>query len=66
MNRMKEKSVIHHPKHDRPRKQLTLRLPFDVHLELKIRAAKEGRSMGELIERLIRQWLEGRVGGKRT
>ena len=42
-------------------KQLTIRLPADVHRALKVRVAEEGRNMGELVEGLVRQWL---VGGK--
>jgi len=42
-----------------PRKQLTIRLPADVHRALKIRVAEEGRNMAELIERLIREYLVG-------
>jgi plasmid stability protein len=44
-------------------KQLTIRLPADVHRALKVRVAEEGRNMGELIEGLVRQYL---VGGKRA
>ena len=44
-------------------KQLTIRLPADVHRALKIRVAEEGRNMGELVEGLVRQWL---VGGKKA
>ena len=43
-------------------KQLTIRLPADVHRALKVRVAEEGRNMGELVEGLVRQWL---VGGKK-
>jgi len=42
-----------------PRKQLTIRLPVDVHRALKIRVAEEGRNMAELIERLVREYLVG-------
>jgi plasmid stability protein len=45
------------------RKQLTVRLPEEVHRALKIRGAEEGRNMGELVERLVRQYL---VKEKRT
>jgi len=38
-------------------KQLTIRLPVDVHRALKVRVAEEGRNMGELVEGLVRQWL---------
>jgi len=44
-------------------KQLTIRLPADVHRALKVRVAEEGRNMGELVEGLVRQWL---VGGKKA
>ena len=41
-------------------KQLTIRIPQDVHRALKIRVAEEGRNMGELIEGLVRQYLVGK------
>jgi plasmid stability protein len=44
-------------------KQLTIRIPLEVHRALKIRAAEEGRAVAVIIESLARQYL---VGGKRT
>jgi predicted HicB family RNase H-like nuclease len=44
-------------------KQLTVRVPPDVHRALRIRAAEEGRSCAIIIEGLVRQYL---VGGKRA
>ena len=44
-------------------KQLTIRLPENVHRALKVRVAEEGRNMGDLIEGLVRQYL---VGGKKA
>lgn len=41
-------------------KQLTIRLPADVHKALKIQVAEEGRSMGELVEGLVRRYLVGK------
>ena len=38
-------------------KQLTIRLPEDVHRALKVRVAEEGRNMGELVEGLVRRYL---------
>jgi hypothetical protein len=51
---------------DVPIKQLTLRLPADLHRELKIRVAEDEDSMGGVIERLIREYLAkaSRAGGK--
>jgi hypothetical protein len=40
-----------------PIKQLTLRLPADLHRALKIRVAEDEVSMGEVIEGLIREYL---------
>jgi plasmid stability protein len=41
-------------------KQLTIRLPADVHKALKIRVAEEDKNMGELVESLIRRYLVGK------
>jgi len=38
-------------------KQLTLRIPEDLHRKLKIAAAEEGRSMGEIAEDLFREYV---------
>ena len=38
-------------------KMMTVRVPPEVHRALKIRAAEEGRSMAETIERLIREYV---------
>jgi len=38
-------------------KQLTVRLPVDVHRALKVRVAEQGGNMGGLAAELIRQWL---------
>lgn len=38
-------------------RQMTVRLPPDVHRALKIYAAQDGRSMAEIIEELVRQRL---------
>ena len=43
-------------------KQITVRVPPEVHRALKIRAAEEGRSCAVIVEGLVRQYL---VGGKR-
>jgi len=40
-----------------PWKQLTLRIPPDVHRALKIHVAETGGGMSELVEGLIRQYL---------
>jgi predicted HicB family RNase H-like nuclease len=44
-------------------KQLTIRIPEEVHRALKIRVAEEGGSMAEVIEKLVREYL---VKGKRS
>jgi len=38
-------------------RQMTVRLPLDVHRALKIYAAEDGRSMAEIIEELVRKRL---------
>ena len=42
-------------------KQLTVRFPVDVHRALKVRVAEDGRSMGEVMEGLARQYVNGKV-----
>jgi len=48
-------------KHDNlPRvawKQMTIRVPAEVHTALKVRAAEDRKSMGEIIEGLVRAYL---------
>lgn len=39
-------------------KQLTLRLPEELHREFKLSAIKEGRTMGDTAIRLIREYLK--------
>ena len=68
----KRRTVTHRAKRDKegdtmkkPKaawKQLTVRLPEDVHRALKVRVAEEGRNMGEVIEGLVRLYLV--KGGK--
>ena len=41
-------------------KQLTLRIPSDLHLMLKLKCVKEDRSMGEVITELIKKYVEGK------
>lgn len=38
-------------------KQLTVRVPAEVHRALKIRAAEEGRGCGLIVEELVRSYL---------
>jgi len=38
-------------------KQVVIRVPEEVHRALKIRAAEEGRSIGVIVEGLIREYL---------
>jgi len=40
-----------------PLKQLTLRMPKNLHTEFKVMAAKQGRTMGEVTIELIRKYL---------
>lgn len=39
-------------------KQLTLRLPEELHREFKVSAAKKGQSMGEVAVALIKKYLD--------
>ncbi|MBU0970542.1 MAG: copy number control protein [Proteobacteria bacterium] len=39
-------------------KQLTLRIPENLHKEFKVTAVKEGRTMGDVTIELIRQYVE--------
>ena len=39
-------------------KQLTLRMPENLHREFKVTAVKEGRTMGDVTIELIRQYLK--------
>jgi len=39
-------------------KQLTLRLPEHLHREFKLTAVREGRTMGEVTQELIRKYVE--------
>jgi hypothetical protein len=41
-------------------KQLTLRIPAELHLNLKLKCVKEGRSMGEVLTDLIKRYVEGK------
>lgn len=59
--RAKRDNVDEGTKQKDTRKQLTIRLPEDLHRALKVRVAQEGRNMAELVERLVREYLvEGR------
>ena len=70
------KAVTHRAKRDKTKgreegmktpkviwKQLTIRVPVEVHRALKVRAAEEGRSLAVIIEGLVREYL---VGGKKA
>jgi predicted DNA-binding protein len=39
-------------------KQLALRLPEDLHRNLKLKCVKEGRPMGEVLVKLIQEYLK--------
>lgn len=43
-------------------KQLTLRLPKNLHTEFKVTAAKQGRTMGEVTIELIKKFLKKEPG----
>ena len=58
---VREGGIMGDKEHKITWKQLTVRIPAEVHRGLKIRAAEEGRSVAVTIEGLIRQYL---VGGK--
>lgn len=42
-------------------KQLTIRIPEDVHRALKVKVAVESRNMAEVVEGLVRQYLHEKV-----
>lgn len=44
-------------KHNDNMKQLSVKVPVEVHKALKIRAAEDGRSVAVIVEGLIRQYL---------
>ena len=57
MNKQSE-SVSHRPKVDKALfKTASIRIPDDVHRALKARSGVEGRSMSEIIESLVREYL---------
>lgn len=39
-------------------KRITIRVPADLHLAVKIKAAKEDRPVSEIIRELLEKWLE--------
>jgi predicted DNA-binding protein len=39
-------------------KQLTLRIPSELHLRLKLKCVKEGRTMGEVLTELIQKYVD--------
>ncbi|MCK5310463.1 MAG: hypothetical protein KAJ62_00040 [Desulfobacteraceae bacterium] len=43
-------------------KQLTLRMPKDLHKNFKVNTAKQGRSMGEVAIELIKKYLRKESG----
>ena len=43
---------------DEQLKQLTLRIPNDLHLRLKLKCVKEGRPMGDVLTELIKKYVE--------
>lgn len=47
-------------------KQLVVRVPPDVHRAFKVRAAEEGKSGAEIVERLIRQYLVGKRNAEKN
>ena len=60
-SRMNEsrKAVNLRPKVDKVEwKQQTIRIPADVHKALKVKAAQEGKPVAQVIEALVRAWLQ--------
>ena len=45
-------------KRDEQFKQLTLRIPPELHLSLKLKCVKEGRPMGEVLTELIQKYVD--------
>ncbi len=43
---------------EEPIKQLTLRISNELHLKLKIKCVKEGRTMGEVLTELIEKYVD--------
>ncbi len=39
-------------------KQLTLRIPSELHLSLKLKCVKEGRPMGDVLAELIKKYVD--------
>jgi predicted HicB family RNase H-like nuclease len=39
-------------------KQLTLRIPHDLHMALKLKCVKEGKTMGEVLKQAIKDYVE--------
>jgi predicted HicB family RNase H-like nuclease len=53
------KAVNLRPKIDKVSwKQQTIRIPADVHKALKVQAAEEGKPVAQVIEALVRAWLQ--------
>lgn len=47
-------------KKEKKQKQLTLRLSEDLHRQLKLSVVKDGRTMGEVVTDLIKEYLKNR------
>jgi len=55
----RQKAVNLRPKVDKVEwKQQTIRIPADVHKALKVKAAQEGKPVAQVIEALVRAWLQ--------
>ena len=53
------KAVNLRPKVDKVEwKQQTIRIPAEVHKALKVKAAQEGKPVAQVIEALVRAWLQ--------
>lgn len=53
------KTVNLRPKVDKVEwKQQTIRIPAEVHKALKVKAAQEGKPVAQVIEALVRAWLQ--------
>ena len=38
--------------------KLTIRIPKELHIAVKVKAAKEDRTVSDVVRELLRQWLE--------
>lgn len=46
---------------DKPDKHLQVKVPEEIHRQARIEAAKTGKSMQEVLDKLVRLWLDGKI-----